>query len=78
MSTEPKTLAQEMTGFLSDPSEVLNAAAADPKWATEPLEALERALVAKGFSPEARAEIIEGAKRMDAMGTELLSALGIG
>lgn len=78
MTTEPTTTtAQDMTRFLSDPSVVLDAAAADPRWAVDPDGCLDRALVAHGYGDEARAAIRDGAKHMDKMADELLSALGL-
>lgn len=70
-------LAQEMTKFLGDPSEVLNPATEDPEWAKDPLKTLDKHLAAHGYSEEARRQICEGAKHMDAMSTELLSTLGL-
>lgn len=73
--TEPKIVAQQMTAFLSDPSEVLNAATAEPDWDASPRDALARVLLRKGFCPEARAYILDGLEHMDAMATYLLSTL---
>lgn len=78
MATDPKVVAQQITGFLGDPSEVIDAAEREPDWQSAPLAALDRVLERKGYCPEARAEIVEGARHMDKMGAELLSALGIG
>jgi len=70
-------LAKEVTRFLTDPSDVLDAATADPSWGKSPLETLDRHLTSAGYGPEARRQIVEGARHMDAMGSELLSALGL-
>ena len=70
-------LAREVTRFLTDPSDVLDAATADPAWGAHPLETLDRHLANAGYGLEARRQIVEGARHMDAMGSELLSALGL-
>lgn len=77
MSANDHAIAQEMTRFLSDPSPVLDAATADPTWAAAPLETLARHLERAGYSAAAREQIVEGARHMDAIGAELLSALGL-
>ena len=75
--TDERTLGQEMTRFLSDPSAVLDAAASDPGWAADPVGTLDKHLAQAGYSETARAHLRESAKQLNPIAAELLAALGI-
>ena len=72
-----RTLAQEMTRFLNDPSAVLDPATADPTWASDPAGTFDRHLKAQGYSAEARVELAESLAHLDDFASELLKALGL-